>query len=156
MRFEKLMLRDEVATHAGRPVVYEFVRKPPVDEASAVSAVDPEPKRSEPSATEVRPVPPLVTSKEPVVSESAMPRDDVARAVGTATPLVTFASTELAAMVERPMVAFEPPMREPSVPETFSGPETASDVVATFANVFALEKYGMLPTTAAEEVLRPL
>ena len=58
---------DEVATHDGRPVVYEFVRKPPVELASAVSDVpDGDPMRSEPSATAERPVPPRVVASVPV------------------------------------------------------------------------------------------
>ncbi len=32
---------------------------------------------------------------------------------------------------------------------------SVADVVPTFANVLAPEKYGMLPTTAGEEVPRP-
>ena len=34
-------------------------------------------------------------------------------------------------------------------------PEHVTDEVATFANVLAPEKYGMLPTTAADVVERP-
>ena len=67
IRFAKLMLSDEVATHDGRPVVYELVRNPPVDDASAVSAVPPDPKRSDPSTTAASPVPPPATFKVPEV-----------------------------------------------------------------------------------------
>jgi hypothetical protein len=42
------------------------------------------------------------------------------------------------------------------VPEYESEPLVVMEVVATFAKVFAPEKYGMLPTTAADEVERPL
>ena len=65
---ESATLSEEVATQAGRPVVYELVRKPPVLVASAVRAAVPpgEPKTSEPSATEVRPVPPFATATVPV------------------------------------------------------------------------------------------
>ena len=62
-------------------------------------------------------------------------------------------------VVARPvyvMVEFVPPTSAPKVPEVMNGPETASDEVATFAKVFGPEKYGMLPTTAAVEVERPL
>ena len=56
---EKARLRVLVADQTGRPVVYELVRKPPVEVASAVRAVVPPlPKRSWPSPTLVRPVPP--------------------------------------------------------------------------------------------------
>ncbi len=58
---------DEVATHDGRPVVYEFERKPPVEVASAVSAEpDGEPMRSAPSATDESPVPPLLIASVPL------------------------------------------------------------------------------------------
>jgi hypothetical protein len=47
--------------------VYAFVRKPPVEDASAVSDVpDGDPMRSEPSLTAERPVPPLVVARVPV------------------------------------------------------------------------------------------
>jgi hypothetical protein len=64
---ESAIPSELVATHDGRPVVYEFVRKPPVDEASAVSDVPVgDPMRSEPSATAERPVPPRVLARVPV------------------------------------------------------------------------------------------
>lgn len=57
----------------------------------------------------------------------------------------------------RAIVEFEPPMSAPRVPVTVSVEfAAAKEVVATLAKVFAPEKYGMLPTTAAEEVERPL
>ncbi len=59
---------------------------------------------------EVRPVPPREMPRVPVVSVSAMPRLEVASAVGTAEALELFARTELAAIAARPMVAFEPPI----------------------------------------------
>lgn len=52
----------------------------------------------------VAPVPPRFTASVPVVSESAMPSDDVASAVGTALPPVALASTEFAVIAARPMV----------------------------------------------------
>jgi hypothetical protein len=61
------MLSDDVAIHEGRPVVYEFERNPPVLDASAVSAVPPLPKRSDPSVTDESPVPPPVTLSVPIV-----------------------------------------------------------------------------------------
>ena len=71
--FERATLREEVATQLGRPVVYELERKPPVLVASAVRAVVPPlPKRSCPSVTEERPVPPEPTpSAEARVSAPA-------------------------------------------------------------------------------------
>ncbi len=51
----------DVAFHTGRPVTYELVRNPPVDDASVESVVPPLPYMSEPSVTPVRPVPPLLT-----------------------------------------------------------------------------------------------
>ena len=65
---ERATLREEVATQEGRPVVYELVRKEPVEVARVVRAAVPVgvPKRRLPSATEVRPVPPVVTATVPV------------------------------------------------------------------------------------------
>jgi len=40
----------------------------------------PDPNNRAPSDTEVKPVPPLFTVKVPVVSESAIPSDEVAKA----------------------------------------------------------------------------
>jgi hypothetical protein len=60
------MLREEVATQLGRPVVYELERKPPVLVARAVRAVPlGEPKRSWPSPTAERPVPPPPIPRSP-------------------------------------------------------------------------------------------
>ena len=59
---------EEVAVHAGLPVVKSRERKRPAPEvvARAVSAdVPPLPKRSEPSAIEERPVPPPAVFKRP-------------------------------------------------------------------------------------------
>jgi hypothetical protein len=65
-RFANAMLSDEVATHDGRPVVYELVRKPPVEVASAVSALPVgDPMRSDPSATDESPVPPRLSASVP-------------------------------------------------------------------------------------------
>src|SRR3989344_9013975 len=51
--FERLTLREEGATHEGRPGGYELGRKPPVEVARAVmAAVPPLPKRSCPSEIE--------------------------------------------------------------------------------------------------------
>jgi hypothetical protein len=60
----------EVALQTGRPVVYELVRKPPVEVASVVKGATPvgEPKTRAPSATEVRPVPPYETEREVVAT----------------------------------------------------------------------------------------
>ena len=81
-----------------------------VEVAAYASAVPAESEySSELAVKEVTPVPPRATARVPVVSERAIPREEVARAVGTAEALVWFASTELAAIVARPMVAFEPP-----------------------------------------------
>ena len=51
------------------------------------------------------------------------------------------------------MIGDEPMTLPPAVTEM--SPEPESVVVATFANVFTPEKYGMLPTTADEEVESP-
>jgi hypothetical protein len=56
----------------------------------------------------------------------------------------------------RERVPLAPPTSAPKVPEYESEPLVVMEVVATFAKVFAPEKYGMLPTTAADEVERPL
>ena len=53
-------------------------------------------------------------------------------------------------------VVADPPICAPNVPDDEILPLTARDVVATFANVFTPEKYGMLPTTAAVDVDSPL
>ena len=54
----------DVATHEGRPVVYELVRKLPVLVARVVRAVVPPlPNSSCPSLIEERPVPPLPTPR---------------------------------------------------------------------------------------------
>ena len=49
-----------------------------------------------------------------------------------------------------------PPTNAPSVPEYARGEETVGAEVATLAKVFAPEKYGMFPMTAAVEVESPL
>ena len=66
--FARATLREEVATQTGRPVVYELVRKEPVLVARAVRVAVPvgEPKTRLPSATLVRPVPPVETVTVPV------------------------------------------------------------------------------------------
>ena len=48
-----------------------------------------------------------------------------------------------------------PPTNEPSVPEYARPRPRVGVVVATFANVLAPLKYGMLPMTAAVDVERP-
>ena len=63
--FDRAMFKVEVADHIGRPVEYELVRKPPVDEARVLRVVPPEPKRREPSAMVVMPVPPPPTVSVP-------------------------------------------------------------------------------------------
>lgn len=50
---------------------------------------------------------------------------------------------------------FDPPICEPRVPDEVIEPFTARDDVAIFAKVLTPEKYGMFPTTAAEEVDSP-
>src|SRR3989338_4104725 len=60
--------------------------------------------------------------------------------------------------VARPVyvtVELLPPTSVPSAEAPVNGPLKASVVVATFAKVFAPEKYGMFPTVAAVEVERP-
>lgn len=49
-----------------------------------------------------------------------------------------------------------PPTRAPRAEVPLNGPENVTVEVATLANVLAPLKYGMLPTTAAVEVERPL
>jgi hypothetical protein len=66
---------------------------------------------------EVTPVPPRLRASVPVVSPKATPREEVARAVGTAEALVVLAKMLLAAMEERPMVALLPPTRAPTPAE---------------------------------------
>ncbi len=80
--------------------------------------------------------------------------EEVAMAVGTPeAPIVP--RTELALMEARPMVAFVPPTSAPAPAESVRPLLPVRVVVATFANVFAPEKYGMLLMTAAVEVERP-
>ena len=59
-------------------------------------------------------------------------------------------------MDARPMVAFDPPTRNPFPAERVSPLLPVSVVVATLANVLAPLKYGMFPCTAAVDVLRPM
>src|SRR3990167_11392083 len=64
----------------------------------------------------------------------------------------------MAEVVESPVhviVELEPPTRSPRELIPLQGPENAREDVATFAKVLTPEKYGMFPTTAAEEVARP-
>ncbi len=77
-----------------------------------------------------RPVPPRASASVPVVSESAMPSDEVAITVGTAAPPVAFAQSELAAMEAKEMLEFVPPIWKPSVPEEARPVPTASVEVA--------------------------
>jgi len=94
----------------------------------------------------------LTTSPVPV----QVKRDEVAIADGTAEAPVILPRTELAAIEARPRLTFAPPTWYPSVPEETESPfETAIVDVATFANVFAPEKYGMFPTTATVDVESP-
>ena len=93
------------------------------------------------------------TSPVPVHVKS----EEVAIADGTAEAPVMLPKTELAAMEARPRFTFAPPTWYPRVPEETESPfPTAIVDVATFANVFAPEKYGMFPTTAAVDVESPL
>lgn len=54
------------------------------------------------------------------------------------------------------MVGEVPPTRAPKTPFRMMPPPAVTEVVATLAKVFADEKYGIFPSTAAEEVERPL
>jgi hypothetical protein len=54
------------------------------------------------------------------------------------------------------MVSAVPPTSAPAVPVNDMPVPVVTEEVATLAKVLALEKYGMLPTTAAVEVERPL
>ena len=58
-------------------------------------------------------------------------------------------------MEARPIVAFDPPIRNPFPAERVRPLFPVSVVVATFANVLAPLKYGMLPMTAAVDVESP-
>lgn len=126
------------------------VKSVPFD--AVVNALVPLPLRTPVSV--VAPVPPRFTASVPVVSESAIPSDDVARAVGTAEPLVLFASTEFAAIAARPK-EFDAPPELRVVIEPVRPFAAVTVVVATFAKVLTPEKYGMLLTTAFVEVERP-
>src|SRR5580698_3400621 len=99
--------------------------------------------------------------------ETARPSEEVA--IACTLPVVPFGlpRIELAAMVgscasvsalfAMPSVTFVPPIWEPRLPLVTAIPvPTAMEEVATFAKVFAPEKYGMLPIVAAVEVERPL
>ncbi len=57
-----------------------------------------------------RPVPPLVAASVPVVSPIAIPRLEVASAVGTPAAPDEFARMEFAAIDARPRETFEPPI----------------------------------------------
>ena len=86
-----------------------------------------------PAGAVVVPVPPRLIASVPVVSESAMPSDDVAITVGTADPPVAFAQSEFALIAAKEMVEFDPPRSAPRVPEVVRPVPVESEVVATDA-----------------------
>ena len=75
---------------------------------------------------DVRPVPPRLTARVPVVSERATPREEVAMKDGTAEPLVLFIRTELATAVEPNEVVLV-------LPVVVTTPERAGAVVTVAA-----------------------
>jgi len=107
---------------------------------------------------DARPVPPRARASVPVVSEIAMPSDDVASAVTFPAAPVTFARIELAAicasfvratpLVASESVPFAPPTSAPRVPEYENSALVASDVVA------AAYEAPLLAATRPEKVLR--
>lgn len=100
----------------------------------------------------------------PAPAESVRPLFPVNVVVPTPyTPVLPFETSRLPdtgwEVVARPVqvtVEFVPPTSVPIVPVIVNGPENEWVVVATFANILTPEKYGILPTTAAVEVERPL
>jgi len=106
----------EVADQTGRPVELLTERNPPrLEVASAVSAVPPDPKSKEPSATEVSPVPPFPTVSavpsvsEPAVSVPMLPlvekRSVVDATVAKKFVVVAFVKSELPVRVVDAMIA---------------------------------------------------
>ena len=107
-----------------------------------------------------------MSARVPTVSERAMPSVEVAKAVTfpgapVAFPRIVFAPICASLVSAVPFVAsvsepLAPPTSDPKVPEYENSEPRVAVVVATFAKVFAPEKYGRLPITAAVEVPRPL
>jgi hypothetical protein len=120
-----------------------------------------------PSPMLVKPVPPFAMATVPVTLDAVPPmlRVDVESAVTFPEAPVAFPRIELAAiwailvrampLVARVRVEFDPPTSAPRVPVVVNSADGVKEVVATFAKVLALEKYGILLTTAAVEVERP-
>ncbi len=94
----------------------------------------------------VEPVPPRATASVPVVSESAIPKVEVANAVTFPVEPVLFPRIELAAMVAslvsampleaKASVEFAPPTNAPMVPPTVNSPDGVKVVVATEVRPF--------------------
>ena len=109
--------------------------------ATEVRPLVPFPYKSCDEVNDVCPVPPRETPSVPVVSESAIPKVEVANAVTFAVPPVAFprmvfgaicasfvSATPFVAMVSVP---FAPPTSEPSVPEYANSAPAVIDDVAT-------------------------
>lgn len=96
--------------------------------------------------------------KKAIFPAAPLKRDEVASAVGTAVAPVPFASTELAAIVARPIVAFEPPTKKPLPAERVRPLLPVSVVVATelsFAGVpLVVLQYESCPAVSFVDVAR--
>lgn len=118
------------ATHAGTPLAIERT-KPPVPAARRERVFAPEAYRMSPVAYDVWLVPPRVSASVPVVSEIAIPSDEVANwsHVFPAPPI----RSDEEAMVERPV----PPrvaVRVPVVPATMGRPVASARLKAGVAS----------------------
>ena len=124
---ESATFSEEVALQTGRPVVYELVRKPPVEVVRVERFVVPPPappKMSWPSPTEERPVPPLPTvSAEARVSAPAELKEEVAVAPKYAVPMLEKRVEDALPNLLRPEV-------EVRVPPTVRFPAESMVVVA--------------------------
>src|SRR3989344_784163 len=168
-----VVLPTEVMTPERLALVVTVAALPPMESEEVATSRRAEPvafeyKRRLPEMAE-RPVPPLAIATMPVTFPAVPPmlRVEVLMAVTLPVTPVLLPRSVLAAIcgscasvrafVAMPMETFEPPIWYPSVPLVTERPFPTPRVeVATLANVFTPEKYGMLPMTAAVEVERPL
>jgi len=119
---EKLMVRPEPPTSAPVPESEMAVPATGDDVATLCIAPVPAPYNSEPDANVVAPVPPRLTPSEPVVSESATPRDEVAICV------TVFPAPPMSSWLFVIDVSPVPPCVAPSVPEMFESVVVATHV----------------------------
>ena len=134
-----------VEVHAGIP--FRRARTyPPVPDEVVARALEPLPYRMVPDWMVGQPVPPLDTASVPVVSEIAIPREEVAMAVTFPAAPVVLPRRVLAAIcaifvratpfVARARVESAPPTKEPIVPVVVNSAEGVKVVVATDESAF--------------------